>query len=624
MKFLFCCIVSFLASRLCAVSIDLSRVRIVVPEGATTNALRAAEELEFHLKLVAGERMPSDDGVRFVVGKRPSEASPAKDFQSCAKFAGGSLYFWGDEQPHGINLSRGPLFAVYEFLDAVLGVTWAFPGTDGIVAARRRCIDLEDGASWQFTPPFSIAKFRTPDVSSYRKYIDKAEIPDVFKPSRKWWDGWRGDIAVWYDRMRIACTNDIPIDHSFKNWQKRYLKDHPEWFAYVTNPVIRRTDTNNRGVVEKEAKHVQFCVSNPEVPVAIVEEWRSRGAPRDFSIGPNDGKYCFCHCESCLKLDTRRPGEHFFDHLTDRYVQFNNRIAELAVKIRPDVRLSTYAYSAYEKPPRREKVECGENLYFSVVPVFGDDYGGGTGFGKLLDDWHALGMRHFYVRPNFMWYCPAIPRGVERFLYDNFRAACERGSIGFSYGCWPRPLNDLEYYVLASVLHDPGLGFDAIAERFYSQYGTAAKEAKAYFERVRGRSSRVMDAMVRAANRHLDDSGLAKHAFGCVTREDLAGDIPLLLPGLNKTLSPVERRRFEALHARAFHALLAFDFVSLSKGSDEVAFQKAAKELYDFRIANFELLGREGGAWYSPRNCERAIWNRTPYAVQTGNFGDKP
>ena len=116
MKFLFYCIVSFLASRLYAVSIDLSRVRIVVPEGATTNALRAAEELEFHLKLVAGERMPSDDGVCFVVGERPLEAPPAKDFQSCAKFAGGSLYFWGDEQPHGINLSRGPLFAVYEFL----------------------------------------------------------------------------------------------------------------------------------------------------------------------------------------------------------------------------------------------------------------------------------------------------------------------------------------------------------------------------------------------------------------------------------------------------------------------------------------------------------------------------
>ena len=78
------------------------------------------------------------------------------------------------------------------------------------------------------------------------------------------------------------------------------------------------------------------------------------------------------------------------------------------------------------------------------------------------------------------------------------------------------------------------------------------------------------------------------------------------------------------MHARAFHALLAFDFVSLSKGSDEVAFQKAAKELYDFRIANFELLGREGGAWYSPRNCERAIWNRTPYAVQTGKSGVTP
>ena len=43
-----------------------------------------------------------------------------------------------------------------------------------------------------------------------------------------------------------------------------------------------------------------------------------------------------------MALDTRKAGEDFYAHLTDRYVYFWNRIAEKAVKLRPDVQLVNY------------------------------------------------------------------------------------------------------------------------------------------------------------------------------------------------------------------------------------------------------------------------------------------
>jgi len=179
-------------------------------------------------------------------------------------------------------------------------------------------------------------------------------------------------------------------------------------------------------------------------------------------------------------------------------------------------------------------------------------------------------------------------------------------------------VTDFEYYVIASLASRPGKKFEQIADEFYSQFGAAADEARAYYEGIRSRAEKsrgTLVARVMDDGRHMqDDSEMAKYAVLGHTRADLEGDIAKLRPGLEKQLSPSERTRFSALALRAEHALLTFSFLATSKGNDKAAFETAATALHEFRVKNIHALGDEAPAWYSPRNNEITAWRKTRYA----------
>lgn len=129
----------------------------------------------------------------------------------------------------------------------------------------------------------------------------------------------------------------------------------------------------SRGLPDQLKNRVKLCVSNEAVVDQIISDWQANGAKKYLNVCPNDGTPGFCRCPRCLALDERRENERFLDHLTDRYVNFWNRIAAKAVKIRPDVTLVTYAYSYYRFAPRREKIQYPENILLGLVPMLMED-----------------------------------------------------------------------------------------------------------------------------------------------------------------------------------------------------------------------------------------------------------
>ena len=598
------------ASTATADEVDLRTVQVVCCDTNSPGCRQAAAELEKHLGLVAGTREPAADGWTFAVGKRPAGEPEPAAFVSRAKVVGRTVCFWGEEAEHGEESTRGPLFAVYEFLEKALGVRWFFPGDEGIGAPKRTSVELKEGDAWRFEPALEMCSFRVYD-NWKRRYKKSPGVPKEFQIARKDFDRIHSDMRVWYDRMRLASRDRQKSGHAFKDWQGRYLKDHPDWFAYIEHPDLVRDGKPGRGVKDSEAGRIHACHSNPDVAAAVVADWQAKGAPRRLNLCLNDGKYCFCHCPNCLALDTRREGEDFLDHLTDRVVYFYNNVMERAMKVRPDVDAVAYAYSTYRNPPRREKLRYGDNMTFSFVAAFGDDYE------KNMEDWAAVGMRRFYLRPNYMCYAAVFPRGAEKYLYDVFKAGLKHGMVGVMYDGMPRPVTDLEYYVIATLARCPERVFDGIVDEFYTQYGAAASVARAYFERVRGRSDRfagrgrgAKDAAVR---QRLDDSELAKCAFGGATEEELVQDLAVLEQGavlLAPSRADLSRVRFDKLVLRARHALLTYRFLKASKGSDAAAFAAATKALHDFRVANFTALGCEGGAWFSKTNSEREAWTK--------------
>ena len=589
-------------------TVDLSRAQIVCAKKDMKSCRTAAAELEKHLALISPNRT-GDGEIAFVVGKAPPGAPAPGQFESYARACNGKIYFWGDDDIHEMDTAKGTLFAVYEFLDKALGVKWVFPGDDGIVFSKRTTLNIKDGAEWSYRPSFDLLKIR---VTSPEKYYDKAKayvaiMPEEMTPTLEELEKeYKGQIQ-WLDRMRTIPTNRFVYCHAFVTWQEKYLKQHPDWFGF--DPKYGREDCGRRGLPDEIAKMAKFCLSNPEVTDAIVANWRdNQEVRRYFNICPNDGTPGFCHCENCCKLDTRRDGEAFLDHLTDRYLWFWNGICDKAVKIRPDVRCVAYIYGYYRQKPRRERVKHPDNMVFGVVPCFLDDYV------ALYRDWHDVGMKHFFLRPNFACYSAVFPRGLEKWLYDNFKASLECGMIGVDYDGTPRPVMDFEYYVIVSLASRPERNFEDISREFYSQYGAAADVARTYFEKVRERASRTgatMKTRVMETDRHmLDDSELAKYAFLGCTVADLEADCAVLAKGQAMALDSASKKRFRRLVLRAENALLTIKFMVASKGRNDGAFMEAAKALYDFRLKNRLALGNEGFHWYSPRNCENPAWKR--------------
>ena len=56
----------------------------------------------------------------------------------------GEIVFWG-------NTQRGTLFAVYGFLENILGVVWPMPGDANIVAPKTGVVRIPAGWSWKIS-----------------------------------------------------------------------------------------------------------------------------------------------------------------------------------------------------------------------------------------------------------------------------------------------------------------------------------------------------------------------------------------------------------------------------------------------------------------------------------------
>ena len=120
------------------IEIDLTTARIEIADKKHPTHRLAAQELEKHLALIAGERRPSKKGFAFVIGRKAPSAADAPEWTSKAAVSTDAVYFWGDDGVERDGKGRikprhGSLFAMYGFLEKVLGVKWVCSGDDGIV-----------------------------------------------------------------------------------------------------------------------------------------------------------------------------------------------------------------------------------------------------------------------------------------------------------------------------------------------------------------------------------------------------------------------------------------------------------------------------------------------------------
>ena len=609
-----------------ALDIDLAKAGISVSNPADSNQVYAARELEKHLNLISGcknNARTSGANAVFVIGTPAPGMRKAADFEALAAVKDGKVYFWGDDGRSaykGEVPCGGSMFAVYAFLDKVLGVKWVYPGDDGIVYKKLSRISVKEGWKDRFVPPLLSTRMRggdafksknlDPDGSlKWEKYVPTAMRKTIDDEKR-----FIAETREWMLRMRHQTREQFSFGHAFEHWNKRFFRSHPEYLA-MNEDGTRGISPSSR----RKAKHAKLCVSNNAVVDQIIADWEKNGKPKYFNICPTDAKG-FCRCKACCALDyPLTPDEPFNLHKTDRYVDFWNRIAEKAIALRPDVKLCTYIYESYRFPPRKLKIKYPDNMIFGMVPSQEDDNA------QFLRDWKSAGLKHFMLRPNYLCYRSVIPRGYERFYHSNFMLNLKNGMLACDYDGWPRSVMDFESYVIARTAADPKLPFEIMEREFLSQFGAAAPVMREYFTRVRERTEKGLYEVQKKPplerEQVPDDSRLYNTVMAANSQELFAEDLAIIdraakTPGLTEVeLKRVELRRLICEHARRTHRfLLARDSM------DRKSFAKEALDLLDYRIGIVKDLPDSWGRVFRSQPAEVKWWRSVPRKIISKSY----
>ena len=170
------------------------------------------------------------------------------------------------------------------------------------------------------------------------------------------------ESTVWQSRWVRRNMGDSPVEISATHAWGHLIPEErqkPEYYA------IKRYNEDGTPV-----RGGQFNVAHPEVPQQVaqtlIEKFRANPELMSQSISPNDGGGADISPES-QRLDVTGYLEPTSGNinLSDRYIYFFNKVAELVSKEFPDRYLAYYVYSDYSRAPKKI-----DKLHPMIVPVF--------------------------------------------------------------------------------------------------------------------------------------------------------------------------------------------------------------------------------------------------------------
>ncbi|MBR2872958.1 MAG: DUF4838 domain-containing protein [Lentisphaeria bacterium] len=604
MKQLLTFILSTAVLSLFAAVVDPGKAVIVVEKNADGTVRFAGLELQRHLQMVTGKKIPiavkaQKGQYAFLMGT-PAGVKLAPEE---ARWEVTPTYtrIYGDSSPVGspkLNMEwilsskvkSGDLSAVYDFLEKQLGFLFLAPGPKGTSYPESAKLNLKEGSS-KWIPVFKSRHLWPDRAFRYAAKIydkkgnynsnDKTVIPgDFISKTRDEYLRKTIETHLWLKQQRMGCSERYSFGHAFTRWWAKYGKKHPEYFALVNGK--REPRYKNR------ADRVKICVSNPAVWKQIVADWAKQKDRRKFiNVCENDsGNYC--ECKNCRALDMPpRPGKKWNDDLSDRYIYFANNVLRLARKIDPEVMVCHYAYSVYRFPPRREKVDPG--VFIGFVPRMLDlDINE-----DMYKGWFKAGARKIYLRPNDFHVNTPLPMGFDKHIFSAFKMGVKYGISATSYdslhGFWD--ISGLSDYLIARGNVDPAKDYEYWLNEYCSAYGAAAADVRAYYDYWR---VNIWEKQLWPNRKAISEKGrygnfrrgLMWDIHKYYKESDFDKTDALLKKGLSKKLTPAQKKRLETLLLSNTHSRLTFRALA-AQGKNK---NRAAALLLKFRRANKENL----------------------------------
>lgn len=413
--------------------------QIVLPDEPTIVEKIAARELAEHLKLVTGADFPTtaekdvsaDATSLMFVGN--TVKAPKKDYkfdEILIKMDGGNLIFAGHPK-------RGCLYAVYSFLQDVVGVRWWTP--EATFIPKKPTLVVADDLLVSYAP----------QMISREMYHRDAQ-PTVFSARMKG----NGALTPEYG----GAIRIINFVHSFYKYlpPDKYFDAHPDWYSEIDG--------------KRKHERAQLCLTNEEMTQELIknvlETLRQNPDAKMIDVSQNDW-YGFCTCEKCSAIDEAEESH------AGTLVLMLNRVAEAVEKEFPDVLVESLAYQYTRKPPKtiqpRDNVlirlctiECSyiQPLSGEQNQKFAVDMEGWSKLAKYLFVWDYTTNYNDYLGPH-----PNL-----RVLAPNVRYFVAHGAIGLFEEGEGDDFCELKNWLLMRVMWEPTLDGDKLIDEFVCGY----------------------------------------------------------------------------------------------------------------------------------------------------------
>ena len=468
--------------------------RIVVAKEAHAGELYAAKELAHFLGEMTGAAFPvvTDDEApirdELVVGatrrmtfdELPQDLRPEAFEGFAIVRKGAKLFFLG-------KITRGTLYAVYDFLDMDLGVRFFSPDLTYVPKHDVLTVDME---SRKYNPPL---EWRCINIFEDMDWGARNRLNGIWTLGVK--EGMLGGVRIvgypWHSFDAL-----VPVSE--------YFDKHPEYFSEVNGKRI--------------SLNTQLCLTNPDVLNIVIEklrenvrEFMSRPGVRPdmlyiVSVTQNDWPTNYCQCDRCSAVDAEEGGP------SGTMIRFVNQVAEALEPEFPNVLVHTFAYQYTMAPPKKTKPR--KNVAMFVVP-------GAIGFIQhmpfdhpcnaealqTLKSWSAISER-IHVWLYGTWSRPYVQAPGAILNADNvMRTLVACGVRGvYSQACQTKDaaLLDLRKYLWAQLMWRPEQDARQIVEEFCTHYyGPAAQKVLELIDLV---DHAFVDATEQAFRLHYDPS----------------------------------------------------------------------------------------------------------------------
>ena len=533
---------------------------IVIPAQPTSQERKAAEDLAQWLGEMTGAQFPivSDAAPaaareisvgrtnRLTAARLPQARADLGDEGYALGVAGERLFLLG-------GAKRGPIYAVYAFLEEDLGCRW-YAG-EGSTLPRRRTLVCRP-VPRAYRPPLLIRDpFYHDAFNATWSLRNRTNAPGAPVPEE-----WGGHVD--YDGMFVHTFNTLlPPD--------RYFKEHPEYYS----------------LLEGERRPVQLCLTNPEVvrlaAAHVLGVLAQNPHAEIISVSPNDGGR-HCQCPGCSKLD-RENGSP-----AGSLISFVNQVAAAVERQHPGVWISTLAYLDTVDPPRRVRprrnvaIQLCNDLHswrYPLVDFAASSFPESRRYRQAIIGWSRI-CRNLHIwdyTVNFSHYLAPMPN--LQVLAPSVRFYREHHVTGImfqgNYQSLGGERTPLRTWVMAKLLWDPSRRVeDLVADFTWGYYREAAPALTAYYDLL-DRAGREQGS---AINEH---GGGIRYPMTTpfLSRDFLTQAAVLLDQALTLARSPEIRRRVELER-------LALVYVKLCQGP------QAWGDEYPALLDHFEAVAR--------------------------------